>query len=270
MLTALILGVCLAAPAATTGDLRTESTEISVAPTTISVPIKEPSPEFEVVKIASDNRLELEGSWYAPRRGKTALGVLLVHDAGSDRTSFNALAERLKKLGLAVLTVDLIGHGGSKTERVDWTKLDENGKKAAWVSALKDVKAASKWLMSQDGVYARRLCMVGHGAGCALTAKSVLDDDSVVAVVLLEPPAEAYGFDVKQDIVDLQGIPTRVVAPKKGAVGEEAQAMVNQARSVYSRDPKIELMTASPPVLEDKAAFSDIGKFLRDYTPKKG
>ena len=63
------------------------------------------------------------------------LMALLVHDAGASRTQLEPVADRLSKQGFGVLTLDLRGHGGSKTAKLDWEKLSEADKKSAWAFA---------------------------------------------------------------------------------------------------------------------------------------
>jgi pimeloyl-ACP methyl ester carboxylesterase len=283
---ALILAVLLATPLTSqterpepvvSSEIAPATVQESVVVTTSSMVLSaaQPAPRsrasFEVVEIRTSDKIELEGSWYKPRRkGKQVAGVLLIHDAGGNRAQMANLAERLQKLQMAVLTVDLRGHGGSKTEEIDWLESTEEERTAHWVHAQKDVDAAVDWLLSRKEVHSARLCMVGHGAGCALVVRHMKDDESAIGVVLLEPPMEAFGFNVKRDLVFLEGLPTRIVGGRDQE--SKMQAMVKDANEAASSgNPYIDLLLGRQPVLEDTAVVSKVSKFLKEEAePSKG
>lgn len=284
---ALLLGVLLAVPAASQSEApvnssRTAPETPSAVETTIETVITTPSPllpkarrsvDFEVVEIRTSDKVDLEGSWYKPRgsKGKRFPGVLLVHDAGGNREQMAGLAERLVKSKLAVLTIDLRGHGGSSNEDLDWTTLTPADRKAQWVRATQDVAAAVDWLLSQDEVHSTKLCMVGHRAGCALVVRHMKEEDNACAVALLEPPAESFGFNVKKDLLFLEGIPTYIVGAR-GDDAEKVSAMVDEANSgAKSGDPYIEFLLAPPPVIEDRGVWMKVTKYLQTAAvPSKG
>jgi len=173
----------------------------------------------EVVQIKAGDGLGLEGSFYKPAN-KGAPGVLLVHDAGASRAQLESLAERLNKEGFGVLAVDLRGHGGSKSEQLDWDKLSDAEKKTAWSGAAKDIDAAAAWLSEQPTIRGTSLALAGFGAGCALVVRQAKGNENVVCMALLDPHSEDYGFDVKSDIQTLVGLPTGV-ACAKDSVGHD-------------------------------------------------
>jgi len=225
----------------------------------------------ERVEIATKDHLKIVASWYAPRKkGRPVPGVLLIHDANSDRRSMRVLAERIHKDGLAVLSIDLRGHGQSKTKNLDWAKMDPSEQAAQWAFAQRDVDAAVDWLLAQKNVHSTRLALVAHAAGCALAVRHARDDENTVAVALIEPPQKCYGFDVKADILDLEGLPTYIVAPR-GSSEHATEAMVQAANSVSGGNPFIELWLKRPPVLEDRKTASRVSSFLLQHAmPKKG
>lgn len=224
----------------------------------------------EAVEVTTKDKQTLKASWYAPRKkNRQVPGVMLVHDAGADRFSMNSLAERLQKDGFAVLSLDLRGHGESKTEELDWSALDEDARKAQWAYAQRDVDAGVRWLLSQDNVHSTRLTLVGHGAGCALAVRHMRDDDNAIAVALLEPSPESFGFEVDKDLIDLEGLPTYVVAPRDAE--EATEAMVSEANSLAGGDPFVELWLTRPPILEDRKTAAKVSNFLELHAfPKKG
>ena len=227
--------------------------------------------DAEEVELKTRDKLTLKASWYEPRKKKRQTpGVVLVHDAGADRASLDVLATRLQKEGFAVLSVDLRGHGGSKTEALDWDKLNDEDRKAQWAFAQRDVDAAVDWLLDQDNVHSTRLSLVGHGAGCALAVRHMRDDDNAVAIALIEPSPKVFGFEVDKDLVDLEGLPTYVVAPRDGDE-EGTKAMVEEANSISGGDPFVELWLTRPPILEDRKTAAKVSGFLEQHAmPKKG
>lgn len=221
----------------------------------------------ETVALKTKDGETLQGSFYKP--DATAPGVLLVHDAGGDRSQLEPLAERMSKQGFGVLTVDLRGHGGSKSAKLDWNKLSENDRKATWSLAPKDIDAAASWLGSQPAIVGTSLTLVGYGAGCALAVRHAKGDENVVCMVLLAPNAADYGFDVRADIQTLVGLPTFVATPKD----DEAEKMAQEANA-SSGNPYLDIVLTPPKVatpLEDKNLPGKVLKWVSEKAmPKKG
>lgn len=221
----------------------------------------------ETVALKTADGLALQASFYKP--GTTAPGVLLVHDAGGDRTQLDPLADRLSKQGFGVLTIDLRGHGASKSAKLDWDKLSENDRKSTWALAPKDVDAAAKWLVEQPAIRDTSLALIGYGAGCALAVRHAKGDENVVCMVLLAPNAADYGFDVRADIQTLVGLPTFVATAKD----DEAEKMALEANA-FSGNPYLDIFISPPKVatpLEDKNLPGKVLKWVEDKAmPKKG
>ncbi|MFT5291819.1 MAG: pimeloyl-ACP methyl ester carboxylesterase [Planctomycetota bacterium] len=226
---------------------------------------------FQVVQIVTEDKLTLAGSWFAPRKkGQPVPGVVLVHDAGSDRSSMDGVADRLRKDGFAVVSVDLRGHGESASSDLDWSALDEGEQNAQWAFAQRDVNAAVNWLLAQNDVHSTRLTVVGHGAGCALAVRHMRDDENAIAVALIEPKAECFGFKVNRDLADLEGLPTYIVASRE-AGKQGTEAMVQEANSNSGDEPFVELWLTTPPILTSRKTASRVSGFLKEHAlPKKG
>jgi dienelactone hydrolase len=223
----------------------------------------------EVVEIKTSDGQALQGSFYAPADGRSP-GVILVHDAGGNRLQLEGVADRLSKQGFGVLALDLRGHGGSKTVKLDWEKLSETEKKATWSYAPRDIDAAATWLLGQPSIHSTSLSLVGYGAGCALAVRHAKGDANVVCMALLAPNAEDYGFDVRADIQTLEGLPTFVVTSKDA----EAERMAQEANASSGGNPYVELFISPPKLatpLEDKSLPAKVSKWLTEKAkPKKG
>jgi dienelactone hydrolase len=221
----------------------------------------------EAVSIQTADGQTLQASFYKP--GSIAPGVLLLHDAGGSRSQVDPLADRMSKQGFGVLTIDLRGHGASKSTKLDWDKLSDNDKKSTWALAPKDVDAAAHWLLSQPGIRSTSLALVGYGASCALAVRHAKGDENVVCMVLLAPHAEDYGFDVRADIQTLVGLPTFVATAKDA----EAEKMALEANA-SSGNPYLDIFLSPPKLatpLDDKNLPGKVLKWVGEKAmPKKG
>jgi dienelactone hydrolase len=174
------------------------------------------APEVEPVRLVASDDVELRGDYYPPYKGQDrAPAVLLIHDAGADRTVYAAFAERLQRKGLGVLAIDLRGHGQSADEDNAWEGLDEAKRTSQWTYALRDVEAAAQWLSDRRELHASNLTLVGHGAGAALALRQAGRDERVRAGILIEPKLESFGFELADDLADVEGLPLQIVASRE-------------------------------------------------------
>ena len=174
-------------------------------------------PETEPVRLETSDKRELFGEFFAPKgvRGK-AQPVLLLHAPGSDRAKLSNLAESLRKKKLAVLILDLRGHGESADEEHDWSKLDEKERENLWTFAIRDVQAAAAWLRSRKEIHSTSMNLVGVGASCALAAHYSVGDQGVRSLVMVEPFVEqTYGFNLQRSLWELEGLPIRAIVSRE-------------------------------------------------------
>ncbi|MHC4263012.1 MAG: alpha/beta hydrolase [Planctomycetota bacterium] len=193
-------------------------------------PVVAPLPIVHSVAIAAepalvrtDDKLALRGDFYPPRRGENRVpAVLLVHDAGSDRASVASIAEALQRADFGVLAIDLRGHGESVSEDLDWSEADEEKRAKAWMYATRDLDAGAGWLADQDGIHSTNLTVIGVGAGGALAVRHALRDDNVRGVGLIGLEEKPFGFDLAEDLYDLEGLPILMsVAAEERTAAEE-------------------------------------------------
>jgi dienelactone hydrolase len=224
----------------------------------------------QTVDIKTEDGLTLKGSFFVPEKGSRAPGVLLVHDAGGERSQLEPIAERLQKLGFGVLSFDLRGHGDSKTDKLNWETLSEDERTATWTFAQRDVDAATRWLLGQSSIHSTSLNLVGLKAGCALVARHARDDEKVVCVALIAPNPVDYGYDVEADLHTLEGLPTFVISAKN----EAAERIAMEANEAFGGGSSVELLIVNPKdgnFPADKKVTAQIGRFMSDKAmPKKG
>lgn len=226
----------------------------------------------EQVTLQTSDGLDLVGDWYAPaKQAELAPGALLVHDAGASRDQLAALADRLQKSGFGVLTIDLRGHGASVTEGSHWDSMTEDERSSLWALATRDVEAASRWLLSRNGVHSTNLSLIGIGSGCALAVRHAKRDENVRCVALLAPRSKDFGFDVAADLLKIEGLPTLVLAPRD-QFQADTERMVTEANSDAA--PYVELVVAAPKVtsiLDDRKVPSKVSSWVKGFAmPKKG
>lgn len=132
------------------------------------------------VEIADGNN-KIPGYWLMPPGGSEA-AICLVHGAGDTKTSFKwRLIRALLAEGLAVLTIDLPGHG------------DYRYRPLAYPEVLTTIPAALRFLRAQPDIY--RVGVVGISLGGAiairsLAERSVAEPDLAEALVILETPIQ--------------------------------------------------------------------------------
>ncbi len=229
--------------------------------------------ECEKVRIQTEDRLQLAADFYAPKNTRTrAPAAILIHDAGGNRGQMSLFAERLHGQGLAVLVIDLRGHGESKTEDNDWARLDEGARTRQWAYATRDIEAGTAWLKARREVHTANLTMVGLRAGCALAANHSARDDNVRAVVLIEPMTEQFGFDLKTEVAALAGLETKVFTHRDKQ--QEAEVILSSATAANEGLEFIEIdlcKSRGEELLHDRRVAADVAKWVQDRVfPKKG
>ena len=268
MLTSLVLAAAATLAGNTTAPLPTSPAVRDTAPSTRKA---DPS---NAVSFETKDRQLLSASYYEPKRRKSsppAPAAMLIHDAGSSREELAEMSAYLHKKGFAVLSLDLRGHGSSATEDTNFEKADEKTRETLWAMSTRDVDAATKFLLGQNGVHATNLSIVGVGAGAALAVRRAAKDENVRALVLVDPATESFGYDVSEGVADLGGLPTLILAPKSTReVADGIQSSAHEANDGLEYVEVNALKNDSDKILEDKRLKSAASTWLRDQVmPKK-
>lgn len=140
----------------------------------ISLKTEEP----RVVSMTTSDQFVIVGSFY-PSKQK-APTVLCLHQWRSDRSAYNGLAKTLQSAGFNVLTIDMRGYGDSQ-------KKADGSSVAPDRDAVKDVRAAMDFLLTQSTVDAGRIGILGASYGSSNALIYAADDPRVKAVVALSP-----------------------------------------------------------------------------------
>jgi dienelactone hydrolase len=225
------------------------------------------------VEIPTKDGLKLKGSALAPKTpSQQAPAALLIHDSGGERKQMEDIADRLSKSGFFVLSLDLRGHGESRSDQLDWERLGESERQGLWAFAPRDLEAGAEWLRQQPGVHRTNLVLVGFGSGCSLAVRHASRDENVRGLALIDPRPQEFGFDVASDILEIEGTPTYIVATKDARPA--AERMVAEANAVTAPNEYVQIDFVSPKcvnALEDKKASATMVKWLKNLAfPSKG
>lgn len=256
MLKTSLLAFCLAMPVA--------AATATVPITASFAPVSSLSSEakFKTISIKAADNTVIKATYWAPKSSQRAPAALLVHDAGANREQLAQLAERLHKSGFAVLVPDLRGHGDTldKPEN-DFTKLKSDDDKAkAWAFATRDVEASARWMRTNKGIHSANLNLFGFGAGSALALSQAAKDENTRSVTLISPRKKMLGFDLVDDLFDLEGVPTFLIASKEGR--KEIEAMAKSIHDEISSDPFIKLVNLKAKKAEDALADRKLGSAI--------
>jgi pimeloyl-ACP methyl ester carboxylesterase len=160
--------------------------------------------EPRAVAYQTDDGLLLSADYYAPpARSAPAPSVVLLHMSNSDRRAWSPLIPPLHEAGLAILAVDLRGHGQSITEETQIRARDRDP--LLFADMLRDLRAAYDWLATQPDVDLARFAVIGAETGASLALRYAALDRSVDALVCLSPALNQVDMDSRSDAAKVKG-----------------------------------------------------------------
>ncbi len=137
------------------------------------------------IKFESADKVEIVGTFYeSPKANSHA--VLLLHQFGSNRQSFDEFAKRLQKEGFGVLAID--GRGFGESVKNTDGKSVEAQRTAEGVKGMEaDVSNAFDFLAKQKNVDVEKMGIVGASYGSSLALIYAAKNPKVKTVALLSP-----------------------------------------------------------------------------------
>lgn len=148
-----------------------------------------PSPQN--IKFESADKVEIIGTFYeSPKANSPA--VLLLHQYGSNRQSFDDFAKRLQKKNFDVLTIDGRGFGES-VKTADGKTIEPSRSDEAVKGMKADVGNAFNFLAKQKNVDVSKIGIVGASYGSSLALMFAAENRQVKAVALLSPGLDYFG-----------------------------------------------------------------------------
>lgn len=154
------------------------------------------TPVSQKINFESADKVQIVGTFYeSPQTNSPA--VLLLHQFGSSRKSYDDFAKRLQQQNFGVLAIDGRGFGES-TKTADGKTIVQNPEAesldAETVKRMKaDVAGAFEYLSKQKNVDAGRIGIVGASYGSSLAIIYAAENPRVKAVALLSPGLNYFG-----------------------------------------------------------------------------
>lgn len=169
--------------------------------------------EPEVVRFETLDGVKIVADYYATDGDEPAPVVILLHMYRSNRAAWKPLVPALHRAELAVLAIDLRGHGES-VEPADMDLADKSKTRDSGLfnSMHSDVEAAYYWLSRRDDVDLTRVGLVGASVGCSIALDYASRDRSVDAVVCMTAGENYLGVDSKAHITRLRSQPILLLA----------------------------------------------------------
>lgn len=130
---------------------------------------------------------------YYPAPGNA---IILLHQLGSDKSSYTSFANELNSKGYAVVALDFRGHGES-TKRNGQTIKWQTFTNSDFNDMTKDVAATRDWLTNKGY---DEFAIVGASIGANTALNYAVNDSDVKTIVLLSPGLEFKGIVTNQTI----------------------------------------------------------------------
>ncbi|MHC4093507.1 MAG: alpha/beta hydrolase, partial [Planctomycetota bacterium] len=157
----------------------------------------------EQVSFTTEDGVEIVGSYHGPERCALAPVVILLHMYGSDRSAWDPIIEVLHEHGVAVLAIDLRGHGQSiQPTSMGLQEQAATRDEELFRSMYRDVMAAYAWLSDQPNVDSSQFGLVGASVGCSVAIDYAARDRSVDVVVCMTPGEDYLGVDSRKHIAE--------------------------------------------------------------------
>ncbi len=176
------------------------------AATTLTIVVLTVAPlladEPKAVRFETEDGLTIAADFW-PIDGRQAPVVILLHMYKSNRQAWRPLMETLHAGGIAVLAIDLRGHGDSTgTPSMSLAQRVDNRDVALFRSMYRDVLGAYAWLSGRPDVDLSRFGLVGASIGCSVAIDYAARDRSVDVVVCMTPGENYLGVDSRRHIAE--------------------------------------------------------------------
>jgi pimeloyl-ACP methyl ester carboxylesterase len=212
---------------------------------------KKPDPlAFRLETITTKDGVPLACGYFPSDRGKKAVPVILLHEWKGMAPPYSPLAEALQKVGCAVVTPDLRGHGGSRNytdargqvKEFDLSRLNRGDVQAILARDIEAVKGFLKTENDAEKVNLNALTIIGFGEGGILAANYAAIDwnftdignkkqsKDVRAIVAVSPERVLQGFNFDAGLKHpfVSRLPWLILAGESSSQAAEAEKMHKQ------------------------------------------
>ncbi len=182
----------------------------------------------------------IKGTLYLPK-GRKKPGkppvVILLHSLGGNQRDWDSLPQRLVDAGMAVLALDMRGHGESiytvKMKRKYW----QNFTNETYKKFPLDVLDAIAFLRTNKKVDASKIGIVSTGLGTVAAVQAAAKEHYCVKTLVLISPVDNFkGMEILLKIVDYGHHPILSIA---GGNDRISINVVNQIKKVAQGENKI-------------------------------
>ena len=213
------------------------------------------------VEISTSDGITIVGTMVKASGVERRPACLLVHQLGSDRSSYAAFQQKLLEAGINSLAIDMRGHGES-TEggTLNYSDFDN----AKWAECQEDIRAGLDYLRNDDGVKASSIGIVGASIGANLAVIEAADEmmedgfrDAPTCLVLLSPGTDYHGIAPLQRAHDLGRIPVYIASAEEDRQSYRGSQSLSQAArggelfSFPGSDHGTDLFDANPEFMDE-------------------
>lgn len=205
-------------------------------------------PEMRTIESPSGFQLAM---WCFPPAQAHAPGLVLLHAYRGEHSRWTAFAEQAQREGYWVASVDLPGHGQSRTRNgvtVDAQALTVND----WLAVARDLSTVKQTLLAL-GADPDNIAIAGEDLGANLALHAIHEDPQFQAAVLLSPGLEYRGVSTEAVASEMRTRPLLILAAENDAYAvASAEALKNAALGfselqVYAGTAHgVDLLTAAP------------------------
>ena len=184
------------------------------------------SSEVQSLTLSTLDGYTLPAKCYLP--GKLpAPGLILVHRAGQDLTSWDSFALQAQARGYCCISFTLRGHANTHSENNEQANY-RNFSAEAWMGGLRDIAAAKEALL-KAGADRENLVILGEAIGSSLALHYAVKDPDLQGAVLLSPGMDYRGVTIEATMLESKEFPVLLVASKND---DYAAAAANTLKAV--------------------------------------
>lgn len=187
--------------------------------------LEEDSMSGKTVSFQTTDNVTIVGTLWEANTSKPP--VILVHQLGKDRHTYDSFAKKIVNEGYTVLSIDLRGHGDS-TKRgggtISYTLFTEND----WKQIVNDINAAYAFLATDSPF------IVGASIGANAALQYASDHPSTRGIILLSPGINYHGVDVtiasKKNTVS-----TLIIASKEDSYSANSSQLIFSSLAISDK-----------------------------------
>lgn len=150
---------------------------------------------------------------FVPPAKVRAPAILMLHQLGLDKSTYQELFAPLRAAGFGLLALDFRGHGESVEvgqRKISW----EDFQKKDWQGLLLDVQAALETLVKKRGVDPEQIGIIGASIGANVALQALTQEKAIKSGVLLSPGLDYRGIVTEEAAKKASGQPVLLVAAK--------------------------------------------------------